>query len=138
VSTRSNVSFKLPGGPSAKVRRWVYALIWIPTLVLLLFVVPQFTPIFNKLEKTGDLPEFTAWMMAFARMNNRAFFLPVLAIVLGLLILDARVVVLLGQSQWADALVRSWFIAVCCLSFAVLALVVYAVVSPLFLWTVCY
>jgi hypothetical protein len=132
VNVTSNNPFKLPGGPSAKARRLGYALIWVPTLVLLFYVLPQFTPIFDKFEKTGDLPKLTAWLMAVVRMNDSAFYVPVLAFVLGLLILDAQVVAWLRKRQKAEALVWSWFVVVCSLSIGAFFLVGYSMISPVF------
>jgi hypothetical protein len=129
VSTKSHVSFKLPAGPSHKVRRWTYTLLWLPTLLLLCVVLPQFRPIFDKLDEHGMVPQLTACVITFVRINSMAYCVPALSFVVGSLVLDATLVALLQKRRHASFLVHGWFIAVCCLSVGVLWLVS----SPMFL-----
>jgi len=129
--TSDDDRFQLPVGPP-KARYVSYGLSWVPTLALVLLVVVQFKPIFEKLEKKGDLPTLIAFLMSFVRINDSAFFLPVLALMLGSLILDALVVALLRKSQKADSLVDNWVAAVCCLSMVAAVVVVIGMVLPVF------
>jgi hypothetical protein len=116
--------FKLPDGPSATVRRWAYALLWLPILFLLLVVLPSCQAIFDKFDKAGQLPELTIWVMTVVRLNCRAYYAPTLFFVVGLLILDATVVALLRRRRHASVLVHGWFIGICLLSMGVLWLAI--------------
>jgi hypothetical protein len=124
MNATPNNPIKLPDGPSDNLRRLTYALIWLPILLMVLVVLPDVQPIFDKLEKYDDLPELTAQVMSFVRMNNRAYCVPALSFVAGLLFLDARVVALLRQRRHSRFLVQCWFLAACCLSLGVLLLLV--------------
>jgi hypothetical protein len=121
-----------PGGPSIMVRYLCYAAWWAPTLALWFIALPQFMPIFDKLEKRVELPQLTVLMTAFGRLNYSSYFLPLLACMLAFILLDAGVIALLRRSRKTNVLVTIWFIVMCCSSVAAAILVTYAAMAPTF------
>jgi hypothetical protein len=101
-----------PVGPRPWVRAVVYGGTCLPAFVMLLGCLPQFGPIFARLEQKGQLPELTRWLVAFARLNALSLYLPVLALVLALAAIDQAAVSRLRRRARGSLWSWIWVIAV--------------------------
>jgi hypothetical protein len=60
-------------------RAWAYAAAWLAPLGVMVWFVPPYAAVFNKLEEKGDLPELAQWSFAFVRFNEAYYYLPAAA-----------------------------------------------------------
>jgi type II secretory pathway component PulF len=81
---------------------------WLPFFALIIFFVPQFTPIFTKLEEIGELPLSTSWLVVFSRLSTTAFGLPVAVFFAVLLISNHLIWRMRPRVKFGKALYRSW------------------------------
>jgi hypothetical protein len=127
--------FKLPEGKGLPlaVRLLIYAALGVPSLVILLWVYPQFTPIFSRLEQKGELPLVPSWIMAFLRFNALGYYAPMFVIVVALLDLDVGLVVLFRNKQRWTFVPRIWFWAMVVFLVLLPVVLVYGLLAPVFI-----
>jgi hypothetical protein len=119
-------------GPGPWVRAIVYGVTWLPVFVNALATVPQFEPVFTKLEEKGELPELTGWLMAFSRMDAVGLHLPVLAVVLALAVIDQAAVSLLRQQTRGSLWSWLWVVAAGLAGVVAQIVIVAALLLPVF------
>lgn len=113
-------------------RAAVYGVAWLPAFVLVMFYVPDFEPIFSKLEEKGDLPALTRGVVWFGHLSQASFGLPALLWFALLVLADIGVGRTLGRLGRLGALYWSWFAAVIVLGLLVALLIVVATLLPAF------
>jgi hypothetical protein len=98
------------------VRFCVYAIVWLPPLGIMTWFIPQWGPLFQKLEEKGELPQFTAWTWGFVKLNQECFYLPTL-LGLAMLIAFSELIIAnarrlwVGRLSWVTALVSTSMVA---------------------------
>jgi hypothetical protein len=134
VSNTAPNPFKLPDGKGIPlvVRLLIYAALGVPSLVILLFVYPQYMPIFSRLEQADTLPLVTSSIVAFLRFNAMGYYAPVFVIVVALLDLDVGLVVLCRNKQRWKFVPRIWFWAMVLFLALLFVVLVYGLLAPVF------
>jgi len=104
--------------PTCYVRAWLYAIVWLPPLIFLSYVVPRFDPILEKLDELRGLPQLVSWVWAFARVNEAYFCLPAVLHVMMLIAITELIMVVARQSRlgWATVVactgLLAWFMVI--------------------------
>ena len=122
---------KLGGQPLPFLARVVvYAVAWLPSVVLLVCVTPKFESLFENLQARGELPALTECVLWFAWLNGTFLLVPyALAIVL-LLACDLRMAGLYRRSLKGRSLYWVWFSAVIAAGILAAGCVVSALMLP--------
>jgi len=93
-------------------RAAIVAACWLPFVAAMMFSLPRFAPVFERLRELGALPTLTEWMLYFGQMNDALFGLPLLLLVPILLIADQGATKLARTEAWAATLYGYWLVAV--------------------------
>ena len=108
----------------------VYAIAWLPSLVLLVYVTPKLESLFENLQARGEIPALTEWVLWFAWLNRTSLLVPyALAIVL-LLVCDLSMAGLYRRSLRGQLLYWVWFTAVIAAGILAAGCVVTAMMLP--------
>src|SRR5438105_1201950 len=84
--------------PAVGMRGLLYALLWLPPLVVMSILYAKMNLIISKLAGRGTMPEETEWVWTFFRVNSEWYHLPVLLLLLGAVGV-AEVVVVFGRRR---------------------------------------
>jgi hypothetical protein len=135
----SGVSGSEPANPAgrrletpAHVRAFWLGVAWLPFVVLMVFVFPQFTPIFAKLEQAGRLPMLTLWFLALARLNAATHHLPMLVSPLLFIVPDLGVASLTSRWKRGAMLYWTWFTVIILLAVLACGLLVASMMLPVY------
>jgi hypothetical protein len=103
---------------------------WLPFFALVIFLLPRFEPIFNKLQDKGELPGLTTLMIYASQVQFILFvWLPFFAV---LILCDVGMARATGRQGRGRALYRTWFAALILLALSALLLAILALLMPVF------
>jgi hypothetical protein len=94
--------------PMPWARICIYALAWLPQLTLMVYIIPQFGPLFERLDEKGGLPGLSRWVWGSVYFNLEWSYLP---LVLSLMILLAAAEFIIAEGRETNLAWRACWLA---------------------------
>jgi hypothetical protein len=107
--------------------------VWSPFFALLILVMPQFFPIYEKLEQKGTLPGSTSWFIMFEQLNAGTFCVPTLAFLALLIASDFGVAQTTANPIRRPVHYRAWVFCMLLAAAVACVFLMYAILSPVFI-----
>ena len=82
--------------------------IWLPFFGFVIFLLPQFMPLFDKLAEKKELPTLTLYLCEFGRLNAVTFGAPTLICYVVLVFADITIARTASHSKLGVCLYRAW------------------------------
>ena len=128
TASRSSQAPRLPG-----LVRVVWLIgAWLPFLFVVFIYLPQFAPIFAKLDVKHELPPLTIWLLGLWRFNAAGFGFPLLGFFAVLVFLDFRIARFTEHQKRTNSVYWTWFTAVILLALFAFLLSITALLLPVF------
>lgn len=118
--------------PTRWKRELFYALAWLPPLGILAFVMPMFSPIFEKLHEKEMLPKLSEWVLGFASFSGEYYHLPTVFVFVMLRALAEYFVIVSRRFQYRDLCYHVWCFSVICTGLLLWYVFCTASLSPVF------
>jgi hypothetical protein len=113
-------------------RELLYALAWLPPLVVMVWWTDAFGPIFAKLDEKEQLPKLSLWLWTFARFSDEYFQLPSVFVYVMLRTLAEYFIIVSRRVRCRELCCHVWCCGVSCSGIFLWAVGLTASLSPVF------